>query len=549
MKPRDDPMDSFYGKYLFGLAVPENHPFRILKITIDWENIREELKISADSKPVEYSNNGRPSWDPLVIFKMLLLQRWHPASDDKVEERARTDVAYRYFLDLPFPAPVPDATTLSRYRTFWGDSKVKQLFKNIFQQIQNHGAARVRPGIVGDTTHQHARIQKPTARQLILNGFVKYLQAFEQLADSYPDAFEQPRIQELLNTTGKWLTGYQERYSSQELSRQERFACLVNKIQEVQEQVQDLVPEPLLPEIAASESWKQFQHWKTTLEQLLTENVTVKDGQPRQKKGDRKIISLVDPDARSGHKSKKLQFTGYKVVAGMTLDRFYTNIETIPGNENDSPQAVPIVEEAIKTSGETPEAAGFDLGFNATGNRLDLRELGVQPGIEFEQRINARNPGLFTADQFLFDSETMTVTCPAGQSTSKHSVFEKQGIFVFRFPKKCCQDCPVKTGCTTSKNGRTVRFSMHFQVLEQDREFLATEKYEELRKNRWGLEAVFGTSKKAHGLAHTPYHGLEKTSIHNRLVGIVYNLKRLTKLVINGTVEPFPTPSPSGYSV
>ncbi len=542
-------MDSFFGRYLFGIAVPKDHPFRLLMITIDWGKVREELELDATGQPIEYSTMGRPAFDPLIVFKMLLLQRWHPASDIKVEERARTDVAYRFFLDVPFPDPVPDATTLCRYRALWGDKKIKQLFKNIFRQIQSHGAARVRPGLVGDTTHQQANIQKPTARQLLLKGFKKYLQAFLLVCEQFPEDFNQPRVQELGQASQEWLDDYNERCTARQLSRQERFAWLVKQILAVQEEVQKLIPEPLPSVVAASESWQQFQHWKATLEQLLAENAGMKDGSPYQKKGDRKIISLVDPDARSGHKSKKLKFTGYKVVVGMTQDRFYTGIETIPGNENDSPQAVPIVKEAMEVSGETPESAAFDLGFNSISNRLALHGLGVQPGIEFEKRINARNPGFFTADHFQFDNEALTVTCPDNQATQSFTENQKTGILVFRFTKKCCEGCPLKFACTTSKNGRTVQFSKHVQVLEEDREFLQTSQYEESRKNRWGLEAGFGTGKKANGLAKTPYHGLEKTSLHNRLVGIVLNLKRLLKLVSLEVIPPAPPPLSSGYSV
>ena len=542
-------MDSFFGRYLFNVAVPEDHPFRTVLKMINWESVRAELETDATGQPVEYSTTGRPAYDPLVVFKMFLLQHWYPASDIKVEERAQTDVAYRLFLDVPFPGSVPDATTLCRYRALWGDEKIKQLFKNIFRQIQSHGVAQVRPGMVGDTTHQQACIQKPTARQLLLNGFVKYLQAFLQLGDQFPVYFDQPRIQELGKFTHKWWDGYKERCRSQQISRHERFALLVKEILAVQEEVQKLILGPLPRGVAVSASWQQFHHWKAILEQILAENVVIKDGQPRQKKGKRKIISLVDLDARSGHKSKKLKFTGFKIVVGMTGDRFYTGVDTIPGNENDSPQAIPIVKEAMEVSGEIPEAAAFDLGFDSTGNRLALHELGVQPGIEFKKPVNPRNPGLFTANHFQFDIETLTVTCPANQTTQKFTVNRKTGTCVFRFSKKCCENCSLKTFCTSSKNGRTVQFSEHVQMLEEDREFLQTPLYEQLRKNRWGLEAGFGTGKKANGLGKTPYHGLEKTSLHNRLVGIVLNLKRLLKLASLGFIPAAPPPLPSGHSV
>ena len=52
-----------------------------------------------------------------------------------------------------------------------------------------------------------------------------------------------------------------------------------------------------------------------------------------------------------------------------------------------------------------------------------------------------------------------------------------------------------------------------------------------MRKKCWWLESTFGTGKRSHGLGKSPYHGRKKTSIHNRLVGIVINLKRYVKLL------------------
>ena len=156
MKHKDNYATTFFGKLLYDTVIPEFHPFRLLLITIDWGKIRKELMTDEHGVPIQYSTIGRPALDPLVVFKMLLLQRWHPVSDAKVEERAQTDIAYRFFLQVPIPESVPDKTTLSRYRTKWGVKKLEMIYKLIYQQIQTFGLSEVNSGIAGDITHQHA---------------------------------------------------------------------------------------------------------------------------------------------------------------------------------------------------------------------------------------------------------------------------------------------------------------------------------------------------------------------------------------------------------
>ena len=197
MKPKFEPVSTFYGTPLYNIVIPENDFFRLLLITIDWKSIRKSLMTDAEGNPIVYSHTGRPAWDPLVIFKMLFLQRYHPASDAKVEQRAKTDLVYRFFLQLPIPEPIPDESTLSLYRNKWGEKKITQLNQNIFKQIQRFGFASVRDGVVGDTTHQHACIHKPSARVLILTCFEKWMQEIQALGEHFPHFFDIDHIHRL----------------------------------------------------------------------------------------------------------------------------------------------------------------------------------------------------------------------------------------------------------------------------------------------------------------------------------------------------------------
>lgn len=559
MKHNTNPYSTFYGKLLYDQVVPEDHDFRLLLITINWNRIRNKLMIDKNGEPINHSPYGRPAYDPLVIFKLLFLQRWHPASDIKVEERAKTDLAYRFFLQLPIPEPIPDESTISRYRSNWGDEVIENIFNELFKQIQEFGLGSAKEGIVGDLTHQHARIQKFSARVLILTCFEKWMAELKALHSQFPNIFNQEEMPKIFLEIEAWFVNYTNQIKKGLLSKGERFSLLIEQIFKVQTFVNATLTkiEHLSDEIRTSSEWIRFFQRRQTLLQILDENVSYpdqekqNDGKKRkqknskekksdqnkekeeeqkykQKTGDRKIISLTDTEARSGYKTKTKRFTGYKAAVSMTQDGFFSSVETVTGNEPDMKQAVPIVEKTIAVTGEIPQSAAFDLGMNSIANRQELHRLGVQPGIEFERAINSRNPDKFTKNDFIFDFEGLIVSCPAKQTTSK-IVSSTEDNFIFKFNKKICDSCPLKDSCTTSKSGRTVSFTKHSELVEADNDYLQTEEYEKTRRLRWNLEGGFGEAKRAHGLATTPYKGRKKTSIHNRMVFIVMNAKRLLK--------------------
>ena len=56
-----------------------------------------------------YSDRGRPSIDPVLLVKMLLLGYLYGIdSERKLEEEVRYNIAYRWYLGLDLDDPVPD---------------------------------------------------------------------------------------------------------------------------------------------------------------------------------------------------------------------------------------------------------------------------------------------------------------------------------------------------------------------------------------------------------------------------------------------------------
>jgi IS5 family transposase len=89
----------------------QNRQLERLAALIDWSAF-EQLLGDIYAAPV-----GRPSYGPLVLLKCLLLQQWYRLSDPGLEEALSDRLSFRRFVGLALADPVPDHSTLSRFRS------------------------------------------------------------------------------------------------------------------------------------------------------------------------------------------------------------------------------------------------------------------------------------------------------------------------------------------------------------------------------------------------------------------------------------------------
>ena len=62
------------------------------------------------------SRGGRPPYDLVFMFKVLILQARHSLSDELTEFLIRDRLSFMRFLGLSFADPVPDANTIWTFR-------------------------------------------------------------------------------------------------------------------------------------------------------------------------------------------------------------------------------------------------------------------------------------------------------------------------------------------------------------------------------------------------------------------------------------------------
>src|SRR5712691_8389729 len=115
--------------YYFRLEeqIPEDHLLRLIDRYIDLSFVRERLKGL-------YSSTGRPSVDPEVLLRLLLVGYLYGiTSERRLVEEVRMHLAYRWFTRLGFEQEIPDHSTFSKNRH--GRFRDSGIFLEVFEEI------------------------------------------------------------------------------------------------------------------------------------------------------------------------------------------------------------------------------------------------------------------------------------------------------------------------------------------------------------------------------------------------------------------------------
>jgi len=89
-------------------------PLELFSCTIPWNEFSAPLRrVHAKERK---SNAGRKPFDPLLMFKVLVIQTYYNLSDDQVEYQIRDRLSFMRFLGLKIEDAVPDAKTVWAFR-------------------------------------------------------------------------------------------------------------------------------------------------------------------------------------------------------------------------------------------------------------------------------------------------------------------------------------------------------------------------------------------------------------------------------------------------
>ncbi len=113
-------------------------PLEGLRRLVPWESFRKPLKKTLDRK--DRSAGGRPPFDDVLMFKVVVLQALYNLSDDQTEYQIRDRLSFMRFLGLDMCGVVPDAKTVWLFRERLAQAgAVEKLFARFDRHLEEHG--------------------------------------------------------------------------------------------------------------------------------------------------------------------------------------------------------------------------------------------------------------------------------------------------------------------------------------------------------------------------------------------------------------------------
>ena len=117
--------------------IPQNHLLRRIDKILDLSFVRDL------TKDYYCQNNGRPSIDPELFFRVILIGYiFNIDSDRRLCEELRYNLAYRWYCKLEIDDFTPDHSSLSRIRDRYGAKTFEIFFDKVVDLCANHGLVK-----------------------------------------------------------------------------------------------------------------------------------------------------------------------------------------------------------------------------------------------------------------------------------------------------------------------------------------------------------------------------------------------------------------------
>jgi len=533
-------------------------------------NWRDVLVNDEDYTPLyKDSPRGRPSIPPSMVALAMLLEYHDDCSDAEAEQRMRFDLRWKHALGMGLEDEGFDSTVLCRFRRKLLECGLERaLFERLVNAAREAGLITKNATQLIDSSHILGAAGARDTYALIRGGIRKLLRALGYT----------PTKRAKLGERLSWYLepDAPEKPQSIDWSDAEARAAHLKEIVEDARAALSL-GEPALTTPAAAEA-------TSLLEKIVSDDVeegpppgpkqrgrppkrekekgrpapqeqdssSPEDRAPRLRRGVAKdrVLSVVDPQMRVGHKSKRQGWAGYKVhIAEEPESELITQVEVRPANEYDADAALSVVEQQKESVGLLPKELLCDGAYGSADVRAELGKLGVEVVAKLRPLTDSKH---FRKDEFEIDLGANegkgSVRCPAGVTTTDFRMARDgwyRPVKLFRFPKEVCERCELKERCLGGPNGRAknpvrqppgrqVQLHYHEEVLQKARAEQKTPQQKralgERLRPRAKVERKISEVLRLHGLRQGRYFGQEKTELQAQMTAAMVNAKRLFTL-------------------
>lgn len=485
------------------ILIPEQDPVRLTSAQLEELDYRKLYHA--------YSAKGRKSAvEPRIMFEVLVYGYVCGIySSREIEEACRKRVDFMWLLD---GEPVPDHTTIARFRSGRGKEAIEDLFYQYICLLDEQG----------ETDHEEVFIDgtklESAANRYTFLWRKSIEKSLSQVKDTVRDIFTQKQIAG--NVTQRKLRSLVETEESSIL-----FVHGTGKRKSPEQREWEKLNDLLL-------RWEKYE------QQLFTIGNT------------RNSSSKTDPDAtfmrmKEDHMMNGQLKPAYNVQIAVNSE-YITGIGAF-SNRTDSGTLIPFLHHLEKMQGKRYDSVVADAGYESLGNYLYLDAAGqmsfIKPINYATSKTKQYKAQVGRVENMQYLASEDCYVCAAGrklelrrENTTKNSFGQYETTAYYRCDD--CSGCTFRNVCSKAADGKrkelTVKpeFREHRAVSLQN---ISTERGILLRMNRSiQVEGAFGVLKADYKFRRFLLRGRVKISTELYLLALAYDLKKLwSKLISN----------------
>ena len=437
--------------------IPQDHFLRVIEKYFDWNFIYEEVE-------KQYSIFGRPSIDPVVLFKIHILKfLFHEDSLRRVYENLQYNNLYRWFIGYHLNEKTPDHSTYSQNYKRKFSKLEKDILQTVFDKVIDllieHNCLDTTAVYIDSTNTKAYANKKKNHKEIVKIEAKKY----------------QKELETEIAIKGLYEDGLSE----------EEFIEEVREIIKCNEEV--------------------------NTEETIGEKEI--------------IVSDTDKDAGMLYKSDKEKMFGYNTSVICENNNYILTVDTNSSNTHDSVAFYDSFEHLRKTI--KPEEVKYFVGDAAyLTNHIckTIIETGMIPALPYS-RLGYRK-GYFKKHEFIYDEYNDIYICPNEKDLIPSLKINKDGYKIYKSDPKDCSSCPLKEQCTKSKQKQILRHIWE-EYKEMAKDYRLQEDVKEIYRQRPAhIERVFADGKMKYGLSKTYFRGKERVHRELTLLYACMNLKK-----------------------
>ncbi len=138
----------------------QGDPLIKMKSMIQWETFRPILE--QESVKEAKGPGGRPPYDSILKFKMLILQRLYNISDEQLEFQVNDRLSFMKFLDLTIADDVPDCNTIRYFRDSLTERGIIERLFRAFDELLRAKGYIAQEGAIVDASFVEVPKQRNT---------------------------------------------------------------------------------------------------------------------------------------------------------------------------------------------------------------------------------------------------------------------------------------------------------------------------------------------------------------------------------------------------